>query len=268
MTRRLALGCAAAAAVLVATVGCKKSAGGGGVAGGRVAIDRLVTGSASQYIATAAFPFAAADDCAGVPLQAGSCCFIAQPKPVSNEPQRDAGPITLDDVTSGQNLGAIAFSGPPSNVYFDTQWTTPDWTANDAIKASSPGASYPAFSVTVPAPADIGGLTPAWTKTTALTISRSSDLALAWTPDAGTGARVVRLRMGFEQNVAGFPFDGLVSCTVPDAAGSLVVSSSLLASLHAGDLCYGCDLARASSGSATDVTFVLTTHSGGPTVVQ
>lgn len=178
--------------------------------------------SSTSFSANAIFRgnFGAAVPVTGCPgTQVGSCCFV--PRGGSSCPfpgTVSAGNITLSK--GGTQIAQLTFA----NGYDDDTSTTPalTWQPGDTLAVSAAGSAgaVAAFSGSVVAPAPLTGVTPAVTGN--VTIPKASDFVIHWTP--GSGTATVQL---FLEDVG---LNG-IACNVPVTAGSLTVSSSLIANL-------------------------------------
>jgi hypothetical protein len=153
--------------------------------------------------------------CSGT--QVGSCCYGTTPS--STTTPESAGNVTIDD---GANT--IATLTPPG--YAATSATTPafTWTPGSTLKATAAGATVDGFTASVVAPALFAGVTP--TLTGGITVSRSADFVLSWTPSKEACSEV---SFGLSQGTS-LPY---IECVVDDSAGTVTVPKSLLSMLTA-----------------------------------
>jgi hypothetical protein len=153
--------------------------------------------------------------CSGMVV--GSCCYettgSATPMAAS------AGAITISDGTS-----TLATLMPGAYTAGSSTDPTLTWTGGTTLTISAAGATVDAFNVSIVAPGAVAGLSPALTS--GITISKSSDFVLSWTP-----GKLACLEMSFGLSQG----TGLahISCAVDDSAGTLTVPASLLGMLTA-----------------------------------
>jgi len=96
------------------------------------------------------------------------------------------------------------------------------WRPGDALQISASGDQVSPFFATLQTGVPLAGITPAIAAPgSPLHVSRSADFEISWTPE-GAGKDVVLLTLGQIGET-------LCSCTAPDAAGSITMSSTLLA---------------------------------------
>jgi len=160
---------------------------------------------------------------------AGACCLepAVVPTPGHDQPTpttASAGTIAVRDVTTSTDIGQVTYD--PTTGYGYVSSLMPLWTAGDRIALDAPGDQLPAFSLELATPPAITGVTPALPLDTTMepTITRGSDLVIRWTP-ATQGAMYVTFIPYFTID-RGNPS---IHCSLPDAAGQLVIPGALLA---------------------------------------
>jgi hypothetical protein len=129
------------------------------------------------------------------------------------------GPITITPGSSG------AYS------YFSPSPGDPTITGGSALTVSGSGATVPAFTAAITMPDDIAVTMPAQPAsfTTPIAVSRSADLAIAW-----TGGGVGDVSVVAEQQVSTNTFT-MISCSFPSSAGSGTVPAAALADFASTD---------------------------------
>jgi len=237
--------------------GCSTQAPSGGAAFvGSVDLGYSVTSSGTNYNASATFHpnygGAAASSSAACPgAQIGVCCFVPQTTACPFPSSVSAGAITVSDGST--LLGQI----PYSDGYGDLSSSSSNnvaWHAGDTLNVSAPGAPgfVNSFMGSVVVPADLTGISPAAIANgTALTIPKSHDFVVSWTPGTGTSQVVLYLSDITLEDIA---------CKVPVTAGTITVSSTLLQMLGSGG---SLTLAPFATGTATDSNATLSVEADG-----
>jgi hypothetical protein len=189
----------------------------------------VVSGSASTYGASAEFgnPATAPGVCEGGTLS-GSCCLYTGGGP-------DAGAVAPPPVSAGL-LTVTDGITPVATLHFDTGTNSyplvmmaNPWGAGDTLTWTADGEVAGTFTGTVTAPGTIQGLNPdPGANPLGVTIPRSADLTILWTPDALVTSAKMRVDLSVGMPVE---FSTLIRCEVADSAGSLVVPMSLLSQL-------------------------------------
>ncbi len=243
--------------------------GGAALHFGGVNLTAVPFATGYRYVSGAHFSDrATAPDCARAVVTAGACCFVPPAEGGAPFTAASAGAISMANATT-------AFSYPTltpddGGSYFGFSWTSPDWMEGDRLEASSVGGQVEPFALSVLAPAPIQGISPAWSRSTSLSIPRGVDFTVRWTPGKVSGATMALLMGAQEPTGANPAVRGAILCEVPDSAGSLTVAASLLSRFSAGDLCFVCGLTRAvraqvSSASAQVELRVSVLGGGGAT---
>jgi len=162
-----------------------------------------------------------------------------------------AGDIVVSD--KGATLATLSFSAT-TGAYTgasSAQTASLMWAGGDTISMSGAGATVPAFTGSIVAPANFAGLAPALS-TTATAVTRSAGWTLSWTPDTQSGEIVV-LDLFPTGATASHPNIG---CQVQDSTGTMNIASSLLASFPTG--MGEASLARIQLGSSSNQEVGLT----------
>jgi hypothetical protein len=161
-------------------------------------------------------------ECAGATATAGPCCFV--PANPSDAGATSAGTITVDD--NGTLFGTFHFGDGgydhPGDVADPT--TRAGWMPGDTLQVTAAGATVPAFSGSVVAPAALENVTPS---VYAPTISLSADWTVTWTPSPTTPSMIVFALTAAETAAS----TDYVKCVLDDAAGTLTVPAALLGHL-------------------------------------
>jgi hypothetical protein len=153
----------------------------------------------------------------------GACKLEVCVAPPPAPPFASAGTLTLTGGTHTLTVAPMA-NGSYSQLVDATQTL---WSGGETLTLTASGATVPAFSTSVTAPAPIVVAAPAAPAGGAkLTVSRSSDLTFTWT--GGGGATVG----GGISAVYGSTAES-VTCTVPASAGTFTLPASLIAQLPA-----------------------------------
>jgi hypothetical protein len=138
-----------------------------------------------------------------------------------------AGAITISGgrvpvmLTPSSASGAVSYAS-----YSDPQ---PLWTGGETLMVAAAGDLVPAFTASAIAPGAVTITAPAPSATTMM-LSRTSDLAVAWT---GGGAGPVRVELDFPLPMLGVA-DERIDCAFDEGAGSGSVPSTALATLPSG----------------------------------
>ena len=234
----LAIGCTA---LFLAACGSDNNASGACTTGapssgpafvGEVAFGVAHSSSSTHYKVDAVlFPnfgqgaLNASTNCPGT--QMGSCCYAPSGQPCDLPTQASAGNITV--TKGGQGFGQLTFTDGYYNPLDSSNATSCagpfSWQAGDTLSVNATGAASMAGSFTgsVVAPADVANVMPALTGT--VSIPKSRDFVVTWTP--GTGTAQVNLIL---EDVI---FAG-VSCTAPVTNGTVTVPAALIQKLGSG----------------------------------
>jgi hypothetical protein len=149
----------------------------------------------------------------------GVCCY--NPPGSTTTTPVYAGKITVDDGTT-----TIATLTPPDYVAASEEEASVKWAPGDTIKVTAAGGKVDAFSISGKAPARIAGLTPSFSTTVAVTLSK--DLVVSWTPN---GDSCTKISFGLNQKTTAPA--SYIGCVVDDSAGTLTVPHSLLSKFTA-----------------------------------
>ena len=149
------------------------------------------------------------------PVTVGACTYfppplIPLPPPDCGTPNSaaSAGTIKLVDKTEGSTLGSWTSQADSAS------FASSPWKAGDTITVTASGADVPSFTLSAPALSAPSIMLPA-------SLGANHDLALNWTPDPNAETMDVLLNVANRGDS--------ISCTPPDAAGTLVIDASLLA---------------------------------------
>jgi hypothetical protein len=195
----------------------------GGVSG-LLTLTRLVPASGSvtrtlsaQFVAG---PAPTAPACQG--QSAGACCLTDTDQP-PRPPSPAVGAGTLLATDGALVLGQL---DETCGQLYDPISSWYAWASGDTLTVSADGGdavanAVGAFTVSAQAPSqphfDVDFATP---------IATEHDWTLTWTPDASPETLQLALN--------GFATGSLITCAVPDSAGTLTIPQALLGQLHAG----------------------------------
>jgi hypothetical protein len=189
---------------------------GGGLAyTGIVELSRVTLPAPARYGAlvqiepTASYP---TSNCTGTPV--GACCYESDAADASLPVFESAGTIT---VSAGANtLATLTY---PTYVASSTTDAMLTWAAGAMLTVSAAGATVGPFNATIPAPVALAGVMPPFSAP--ITVKKSSDLVVTWTPGKRACSKVsFDLGQG-----AAMPHIG---CVADDVAGTVTVPASLL----------------------------------------
>ncbi len=126
---------------------------------------------------------------------------------------------------------------PQSNYYYPSNPLPPDLFADDTtVTANLAGAVLPAMSITTAA---VAPLAPDITGgKIVVPYPAGADKVIRWTP-AGGDSRV-RLTLNANNRGHGQPFEAVIECDVPDAAGQIAVPAAILDAFPATEAWYIC----------------------------
>lgn len=149
----------------------------------------------------------------------GICVDTNQCRPF---PERvSAGNLTL----SGLKV-AVTLRPDAQNYYYNQGVLPADLFAEGAaLGVSASGGTVPAFSLTtrgVAAP-----LASASIVNHEITLKDGADYAFSWTPGADPDARV-RVTLNANNRGHGMPYEGIIECDAPDAAGAVTIDKDLI----------------------------------------
>jgi hypothetical protein len=172
-----------------------------------------------------------ASSCAGATTVVGTCCFFAPtPPPPTMLPSSDggtpateanAGTIQLVDTTKGSVIGTYQ-PGTGSYVGLPANYASGTWSPGDELIVSASGGEIGAFTVTGRALEPAFAILP-------LTVSLGQDLVVTWAPSPASDTMSIGL---LDSSTS-----AQVSCTVPEAQGTVTIDASLFASFMAGQDC-------------------------------
>lgn len=204
------------------------SSGGPGVAtkGGLVAVSSSTLdyggGPKSSYVVSATFYDLGTSDGGS----AGQCQTTEQGECTltlctgfgsgGSGPPPEAGTIVVSTPTASATLV------PAGTTYAPATGQTMFWSPGDQVTAQASGGVVPAFSLAVPAPAEVQVTAPAFSGNGMMVLSASQDLVVSW---SGTSAGKVQVAL------SGGAGAGTLSCKFDPGAGSGVVPASLLSQL-------------------------------------
>jgi hypothetical protein len=123
-----------------------------------------------------------------------------------------AGTIAVTDI--GVSLDNLIFDpvvGYPSDA-------VSDWVPGDVLAAKAPGGTVGAFKGSVTAPGPLANLNPPYDTVSDGPVPLGQDLVLSWTPAGAGNVSVIFVAAS----------GGLVTCTVPDTAGTMTIPASML----------------------------------------
>jgi hypothetical protein len=179
----------------------------------------------------------------------GSCCFVPNAQPCSLPNQASAGNITVSK--GGQGFGELMFMDGYYNTLDSSNATSCSgsfsWKAGDTLSVNAAGAAAMAASFTgsVVAPSDVANVLPALTGT--VSIPKSRDFVVTWTP--GTGTAQVNV---FLEDIS----LAAIGCTAPVTNGTVTVPAALIQKLgSAGSL--GFSTVNSSSVVGSDAAIQL-----------
>jgi hypothetical protein len=183
-----------------------------------------VIGTTTTYDAIAVFENSASSVACPGGTAIGSCCY--EPPPATSTSggtlptEYSAGSLTIAD--DGSTIGTVAFG----TVGYGSVGTpaTFTWNGGDTLSVSAPGATIDSFSGTVKAPNAIAGLS-------SLTAIPVAGWTVTWTPDTLSGET---MEVAVVDNTNSVDY-GEASCSVPDSAGTVTLSSALLSHFKSGD---------------------------------
>lgn len=141
-------------------------------------------------------------------------------------------PVNLEEHSDFVSAGTVTISEGDSTLFtlpasdYDGYYLGPSpptltWNTGDVLTASATGAIFPAFQVSAVAPSALTGLTPDLSPDTTLTVPRTADLTLSWTPGKG---QVVQIAFSQQRKA--------MVCGAADT-GTFTVQASDLAQLDA-----------------------------------
>jgi hypothetical protein len=170
--------------------------------------------------------------------QAGRCCLqrvtVALALDAPGEVPRDlaeqfvsAGVLSFSDV--GHVIATVAPRGTNYGPVYNPPNTMLTWSPGDTIEVSGAGDTVHAFAGTVVAPKPVMNFVPPFSSTP-MTISRTSDLTMTWTPAPGF------VSLNIQASPPGMPLTPTtISCTTGDPdTGTITIPASLLAMIDAG----------------------------------
>lgn len=135
-----------------------------------------------------------------------------------------AGTIMVIKGTAPLAMLGFGSQGYPLAHALDPPASTLMWNPGDTLGVSAAGDTIDAFSASVVAPNAPGGLSPALGATgTQITMSKSQDWTIAWTPGAQSGAHVLA--------VLSWSTAAEIKCVVGDATGTLSIPAGLLGNI-------------------------------------
>jgi hypothetical protein len=248
--------------------GGSSSGGDGGSSGGTTSAyagglgAQIVPGGGTSIYEISGGFFAAPDAgtagaCAGT--TSGACCFA----PIADAGTSSGGPptyVSAGTITVKNAATTIATMNPAGNgTYSDSSATdkTVTWTPGDTLAVSAAGDTVHAFTGNLVTVVDIAGSNPALSSTgAAVTISRSADFTLSWTPGPGPTDAMYFTILALVTGASG---GGSITCRGVDSDGQFVVDKTLLANLAVGDSAI-LSLQRTSSSTVVNdnTTLVLT----------
>lgn len=158
------------------------------------------------------------------PLTFGPCLVIGGctgTVMIGTSTAASAGQVTI---TGGTPTVMIAPNA--SNQYAGFSQSSPLWTTATTLTVSAAGATVPAFSTMLTAPAQPDFTTPTFPASTSLTIDRSTDFHVAWT--GGNGGTVT---LQLQTNTAQAEF---VRCIYDSSSNSATIPTAALQQVQAG----------------------------------
>jgi hypothetical protein len=211
--------------------------------------------------------------CAGATEFVDGCCYVPPSPPITGQTgppgyNPDGGPdftdlnlgtLSLEDATSNQILTTdsygfvhvgLGYAVGYSNFGLDTRWSP-----GDLLTVSAMGGDAGGFTVSAPAVSAPVVALPT-------TISRSSSLALDWTPNSNPAT--FELRLDVDGTQPPVQAAGAIACAVPDSAGSLTIDASLLSHFTAGATGYLTYIREATASTDTDLGRVQFSTIAGP----
>ncbi len=196
-------------------------------------------------------------------MSSGSCCYIPPATASDAGTTSDAGTvaaasagaITIKDGTA--NIAALnpLPTGGGYGITSGTMNPSVKWNPGDMLSISAAGDTVQAFTGNLTTVDAFAGVTPPQSLTTAATVSRSSDLAISWTPGNGTNVTALLAVKS-----------GSITCQVSDSAGAVSVPSTLLMKLttaQVGLLSLSRSISTQVTGPNATVTLFGSTSSGG-----
>jgi hypothetical protein len=138
--------------------------------------------------------------------------------------EESVGVLTIDDGSA--TLASLAYGADAGGDYEIDSNGTPSlaWNSGDVLHVSATGATFPAFSGMVTAPAAFAGVTPAVSLVSPIDVP-TSGFTISWTP-VNDGAQI-QLILGIDAAMNSVS----LSCTAADTAGQIVVPAALLTQL-------------------------------------
>jgi len=225
---RTLLGSAVAALALTACSGAGSVAvAPAGPYAGQITLTSLPDGWSMQANFTTA-EAADAGVCPGATI--GACCVFSQPQWViadgdSVPPVVGAGTLTVAD--GDKSLATASFAGYGYHPISSSESSAPGWSPGDVLSLSAAGSAVDSFSGSVVAPPAFTAVSPQLSPTEISVVRLSTDLQLSWSPADGYAGSVTAQLF----DVNGF----YVTCSGPDAAGSLTLPLETFANFAAAD---------------------------------
>lgn len=190
--------------------------------------------------------------CAGT--KAGSCCYVAPPKPADAGADAAAPPTPLTAgivaINASADAGVLA-TMTPSGAGAYTAVTNPPttsltWSPGDALGVVATGDQVDKFSGTLATGALLSGVSPALNG--AMSINPGQNYTISWTRDSTAGETVTLTISATKISTAS---EGTITCVVADSAQTVTVDSSLLGKFSDGDFA-SIVLTRDLTSTATD----------------
>jgi hypothetical protein len=218
------------------------SAEGGGIAYYGVVSAAITASSLSNSYTADTYYGPVADyvvpgsSCAGT--KAGSCCYVAPPKPAdagadaaAPPPPPTAGIVTIN---ASADAGVLATMTPSAAGTYTAVTNPPTtsltWSPGDALGVVATGDQVDKFSGTLATGALLSGVSPALNG--AMSNNPGQNYTLSWTQDSTAGETVTLTISATKISTAS---EGTITCVVADSAQTVTVDSSLLGKFSDGD---------------------------------